>query len=143
MRTGILSFVAGVWWLQQQAALPALDWAWAAALGGLAVAMARPDSAALCAARGIAILAACFALGYVWAAACAHQRLADALPVEWEGRDVTVLGVVAGLPQSHERGVRFEFDIELVLTPGARTPQQVVLSWWGSPAQGERPATYP
>jgi competence protein ComEC len=107
-----LEVVAGVWWLQQQAALPATHWAWGLAAGGLAATFARPGTAALRIARGIAVSAACFAFGFGWASWCAQQRLADALPVEWEGRDIAVVGVVAGLPQAHERGVRFDFDVE-------------------------------
>ena len=47
------------------------------------------------------------------------------------------------LPQAYERGVRFEFDVERVLTPEARVPRHIVLSWWGSPARDGRPATFP
>src|SRR5689334_4152159 len=143
MRLNVLSFVAGVWWLQQQAVLPGSDWAWPVALAGAAATLARVDGAALGLAREVLVKAACFALGFSWAAWCAQQRLADALPPDWEGRDITVVGVVAALPQGYERGVRFEFDVERVLTPGARVPRHVVLSWWGSPAREERPATIP
>ena len=142
MRLNVLSFVAGVWWLQQQAALPETGWAWAIAAGVAAVA-ARPEKAALRLARGVLVKMACFALGLAWAGWCAQQRLADALPPEWEGRDIAVVGVVAGLPQMYDRGVRFEFDVERVVTPGARVPRHIVLSWWGSPAREERPATFP
>ena len=119
MRLNVLSFVAGAWWLQQQAALPGTDWAWAAALAGVAVAAARAEGPALRVVREVLIKAACFALGFAWAAWCAQHRLADALPAEWEGRDITIVGVVAALPQLNERGVRFEFDVERVQTPHA------------------------
>ncbi|OGA21415.1 MAG: DNA internalization-related competence protein ComEC/Rec2 [Betaproteobacteria bacterium RIFCSPLOWO2_02_FULL_67_26] len=143
MRLDILCFVAGAWWLQQQAALPEPGWAWVLAAAGLAATIARPETPALRITREIAVSAACFALGFGWAAWCAQQRLADALPVEWEGRDIPVVGVVAGLPQAHERGVRFEFDVERVLAPGARVPRHIVLSWWGSPARDGGHATFP
>ena len=143
MRLNILCFVAGTWWLQQQAALPDPGWVWGLAASGLALSALRFDQAALRLAREVAVKVACCALGFSWAAWCAQQRLADALPVEWEGRDVALVGVVAGLPQTHERGVRFEFDVERVLTPEARMPRHVVLSWWGSPARDDRPATFP
>jgi len=143
MRLNVLSFVAGAWWLQQQAVLPGADWAWAAALGGIAATAARADSPSLRLAREALIKAACFALGFAWAAWCAQHRLADALPPEWEGRDIAVVGVVAGLPQGYDRGVRFEFDVERVLTAEARVPRHIVLSWWGTPAREDRPATFP
>ena len=143
MRLNILSFAFGAWWLQQQASLPDAGWVWAAVLAGTAAGALRAEHAALRLARGALVTAACFALGFAWAAWCAQQRLADALPAQWEGRDIAVIGVVTGLPQAHERGVRFEFDVERVLTPDARVPLRIVLSWWGNPAHDERPATFP
>ncbi len=143
MRLNILSFTAGAWWLQQQAVLPEAGWAWALGAAGLVATVARPESVPWRLLREIAVKAACFALGFSWAALCAQQRLADALPPEWEGRDLAVVGVVAGLPQITGRGVRFEYDVERVLTPGAQLPRRIVLSWWGSPARDGRPATFP
>ncbi len=119
MRLNVLCFVAGAWWLQQQAELPGSGWAWAIA-ACVAATAARPEGAALCFARETLIKVGCFALGFAWAAWCAQHRLADALPPEWEGRDIAVTGVVAGLPQAYDRGVRFEFDVERVLTAEAR-----------------------
>ncbi len=142
MRLNVLCFVAGAWWLQQQAELPGSGWAWAIA-ACVAATAARPEGAALCFARETLIKVGCFALGFAWAAWCAQHRLADALPPEWEGRDIAVTGVVAGLPQAYDRGVRFEFDVERVLTAEARAPRRIVLSWWGSPARDDRPATFP
>jgi competence protein ComEC len=143
MRLGILCFVAGAWWLQRQAALPDLAWPGAAAAAGLAIALARPQAASLRLLRGLLVGAGCVALGFLWAAWCGQQRLADALPPGWEGRDIALVGVVAELPQVSDRGARFEFVVERVLTPGATVPRRIVLSWWGSPAQGDRPATVP
>ena len=143
MRIGILCFVAGAWWLQQQPALPELAWPGALAAGGLAVALARPRAASLRLLRDLLVKAGFVALGFSWAAWCAQQRLADALPPQWEGRDIAVVGVVAGLPQAYDRGVRFELDVERALTPGAIVPQRIVLSWWGSPSRDDRPATFP
>src|SRR3970040_1524177 len=111
MRLNILCFVAGAWWLQQQPALPDSGWAWAFAAVGLAGAAVPSGSAARRLSREVLIKAACLALGLSWAAWCAQQRLADALPAEWEGRDIAVIGVVSGLPQVNERGGGFEFDV--------------------------------
>src|SRR5688572_16016423 len=143
MRLAVLCFVAGAWLLQHQAVLPELAWPVAAAVGGLAAAFARPQLRALCVLRHMLVKAGCIAIGFSWAAGCAQYRLADALPPEWEGRDIAVVGVVAGLPQAYERGVRFEFDVERALTPGAVVPRRIVLSWWGSPARDGRTATFP
>ena len=143
MRLGILCFVAGAWWLQQQAALPDSAWGWAVAALGLAAAALCPARTASRLARAAAVNAGCVALGFSWAAGCAQLRMADALPAEWEGRDIAVVGVVAGLPQVYERGVRFELDVERVLTGGARVPSRIVLSWWGTPAHDGRLAGFP
>ncbi len=75
-------------------------------------------------------LFACALLGFSWAALFADQRLQDHLPEAWEGRDVDVVGVVATLPQGFERGERFPFDVESVLTPGAQLPRRIMLSWY-------------
>lgn len=143
MRLNIVCFAAGVWLLQQQAALPELGWAWALAAAGLPAAFVNPRDPVLRFTREALVKLACFAFGFAWAAWSAQVRLADALPVEWEARDIGIVGVVASLPQGYDRGVRFEFDVERVLSPDARVPRHVVLSWWGSPAREGRPATFP
>jgi competence protein ComEC len=143
MRLNVLCFVAGAWWLQQQAALPEFGWVLALGAAGVVAAAARPKGWMACLLREATVKAACIALGFSWAAWCAGERLANALPAEWEGRDIAVIGVVSGLPQAYERSVRFEFDIERVLTPEARVPRRIVLSWWGTPAREDRPATIP
>jgi competence protein ComEC len=131
MRLNIVCFAVGVWLLQQQAQLPDLRYAWLLTLIVPAVALAYARARALRAIgrAGVALLA--LVAGFMWAANAAHVRLSDALPNDWEGRDIELIGVVASLPQADERSVRFEFDMERVLTPGARVPSRIVLSWWG------------
>lgn len=131
MRLNIAFFGLGVWLLQQQPELPPLSAALllAAALPAV-LACARNDTTLLVI-RRVLLALLCAALGYYWAAAIAHNRMADALAPEWEGRDVQVVGVVASLPQKDARSVRFHFDVERVLTAGARIPQRVSIGWWG------------
>lgn len=143
MRLNILCFVAGAWWLQQQPALPDTPWALLAAATLLATRLVRSGTPVQWLAREALVKAACVACGFGWAAACAHNRLSDALPPEWEGRDIELAGVVASLPQPSERNVRFEFDVERVMTPHAVVPRHIVLSWWGSSAREEQPAAPP
>ena len=57
----------------------------------------------------LALVAAAAGAGWAYAAWRADLRLAEALPGEWEGRDVVLTGVVASLPQDFERGLRFVF----------------------------------
>lgn len=138
MRIKIPAFAIGVGALQVQAGLPA------ATVGALLFGVAALVFLMLGRWRhGIAqglMLLACLMLGFGWAAWLAQQRLADQLPEALEGRDMQVVGVVAALPQSFERGERFEFVVESVESvdlPGgaAQTlknsvPQRVMLSFY-------------
>jgi competence protein ComEC len=140
LRTAIVGFAAGVWLLQWQPELPG----WAVIVAGLAIpvvlglawltaAAASPDSRSFSlrirhAFAAILLLAAVF--GFSWAAAVAQWRLADRLDPGWEGIDVTLTGVIAGLPQPFERGVRFEFDVESVQPAAAIVPQRVSIAWY-------------
>jgi competence protein ComEC len=139
----IIAFAAGVWLLQQQARLPELQWAWLLLPAMLPVAVLRGDGWARRVPRAVLTLACAAAAGFLWAAACAHWRLADHLPPEWESRDIVVTGVISGLPQVYDRSVRFEFDVEQVLTPEARVPERIVLSWWGRGARDGGPLQLP
>lgn len=133
MQLLIVLFALGVWLLQQQAELPDARWAWALPAIGSAAVLARARCVGLRWSGIVCIGALAFGAGFLWAALAAHTRLADALPHAWEGRDIDVVGVIASLPQPAARSVRFELDVEAVLTPGARVPRRIVLSWWGRP----------
>ena len=119
MRAFALAFVAGAALLQQQAELPDFPWG----LAGLALLLA----AALVPRRFRLgpLLCAGLVAGFGWAAWRAEVRMADALPVALEGRDVEVEGVVAGLAQRNERGTRFLFDVR-----HAAVPRTVLLTWY-------------
>ncbi|HYH40521.1 MAG TPA: DNA internalization-related competence protein ComEC/Rec2 [Burkholderiales bacterium] len=131
MRPSIILFAAGVWLLQRQAELPAMHGAWILLLAAPLLGLLRARSRLLRIGAGSAVAILACAAGFFWAAAAAHLRMADALPHEWEGRDIEVVGVISSLPQPYEQSVRFEFDVEQVLTFGARVPRRIVLSWWG------------
>ncbi len=122
MRTPVLAFAAGIAWLQWQPSLPSLS-----LLGGLAtagvllLATLRLPRWRMAAALGALLL------GIAWAGWQADRRLADALPAAVEGRDIEVVGVVAGLPQRFDRGLRFDFDVEQA---PAALPQRISLAWY-------------
>jgi competence protein ComEC len=133
MRSGIVAFALGVWLLERQNALP----------GGLAVvAMALAGVCALYAARtttrpvarGIFVAAACFVIGFAWAALLGQLRIADRLDAALEGRDIVITGVIADLPQPLERGARFDFDVE---SAPEGVPSRVMLSWYNGLAPEE------
>src|SRR5882757_8546904 len=127
MRFAALGFALGVCLLQKQPVLPGAMWlalcfpfAAIAAIG-----FSRRVSPIIAAGASFAGFAA---LGFAWAAALAQLRLSDRLDPALEGRDVVVTGVVAGLPQGFERGVRFDFDVE---SPETGVPRRIVLSSYG------------
>lgn len=139
MRVCVLLFATGAWLLQQQAQLPNLAYAFLLLAIAPALYMAHCNPPWARYPGRIMLAAGSCAAGFFWAAALAHVRMADELPAQWEGRDVEVVGVIASLPQPFERSVRFDLDIERVLTSGARVPQRVSVAWWGRmPQDGAR-----
>ncbi|MPZ42944.1 MAG: DNA internalization-related competence protein ComEC/Rec2 [Betaproteobacteria bacterium] len=138
-----VAFVAGVALLQIQPHLPPPLLAGWLAAPLLVLAILQRMRAAPRVLNRVALCLAAGSLGFFWAAGCAHVRLAEELPVAWEGRDVRVVGVVAGLPQPFERGVRFRFDVEQMLTPGAVVPRHVLVSWYGVWRRDDGPVALP
>ena len=135
MRLFVPGFAGGVWLLQQQAALPPASWLAGLGIGALLVlALRRRLQGAAEAARrfvtALLLMSAAAVLGFVWAASFGQLRLADELAAAIEGKDIELSGVVAGLPQALERGVRFEFDVEQTV-PGV--PPHISLAWYRSP----------
>ncbi len=146
MRLLLLAFSLGVVALQQQASLPLLYAGAYALLPAMAAAACAFYSMRRIArhrntARFIALLLAALAAGmggFFYAAWRADVRLADALPRAWENRDVSLVGVVDDLPQLTDRGVRFAFAVETIVTPGAVVPSRLSLAWYtGWPRDGE------
>jgi len=135
MRWAALGFALGVWLLQRQPSLPGSSWLVfffaVAAVGALGFSRRLVPAAAVA-----ATLAGFASLGFAWAGTLAHLRLAERLEPAFEGRDVGVTGVVAGLPQAVDGGVRFEFDIE---SPGSGVPRHVVLSAYDGAARDDSP----
>lgn len=137
MILNVVLFVLGVSLLQRQATLPSVLWTYALVPVFLTWVLLPPATGRL------QVLAqrcwsglACIAAGFLWAALYGHVQLADSLPEQWEGRDVRVSGVVAELPQSSERGLRFGFDVEQVQTPLAHVPKRISLNWYQESKRG-------
>lgn len=141
-----LAFALGTWLLQQQAALPGVLWVYTLPAAGFGVALlSRMEQR-----RWRRVARACLPLLAGWAGFCvallwAHWRLADALPSDLEGRDLRVIGVIAELPQPADRGTRFVFHVERVLTPSAQVPHRVLLTWYAErdPPEAALPALRP
>lgn len=124
MRVAVLSFLAGIAWLQLQADLPHVLTLAILAVVGLSVLAVGRWLGGL---SVLAVIVGAFLLGASWGGWRAQCRLDDALPVAYEGRDIEVVGVVAGLPQSLERGLRFDFDVEQA---EAAVPSRISLAWY-------------
>lgn len=125
MRSAILAFAAGVLFLQTRASLPAV-YLWLP----LAVVCCLPALRwRAWPWRALALFGCCL-VGFCWAGWRADLRLADELAKDWEGRDVQVIGSIAGLPQDFDRGTRFEFAVERVLTATAVVPTRIQLAWY-------------
>ncbi|MFN0316992.1 MAG: ComEC/Rec2 family competence protein, partial [Burkholderiales bacterium] len=123
----VLLFVSGAWLLQQQPELPSLLWCYLFAACVLVRWLARDGLVRF---RWVVDPVLCIAAGFLWASVVAQAKLADRLPAQWEGQDVRVEGTVAGMPVAFERGVRFRFDVERVLTPLAQIPSSIQLAWY-------------
>ena len=129
MKTAIVSFALGILLCQL---LPVLPEAWILGAAGLAAipafvlryAIRRRTGSFLLAILGSVLLGVC------WSGSYARWLLADELPSAWEGRDIEVIGVITGLPQRFERGERFVFKVEHVLTPGATVPRRLSIAWY-------------
>ncbi len=128
----VLAFAVGVLALQS---LPVLPMAWGFLLGGAAL-LGLGSLLRLRASRALVIVA-CLLLGFGWASWRAEFRLADELPIAMEGRDIEIVGVIAGLPQGFANGSRFEFDVERMAAEGVAVPGRIMLSWYRGSSEGE------
>lgn len=138
-----LAFVFGALCLQQMPVLPGLYWALLLIPFALIYyQLQHANQPALALLKHPAILKAfrClsgFLLGFFWAATFATVRLSDALPHTWENKPVEIIGVVASVSELTERGERFRFDVEKVITDGAVIPQHISLSFYPPDSWGE------
>lgn len=147
MRAFALGWLAGVCWLQQQAALPALPVSVLLILIALAVVVsvcgfARSQSSFF---QLSLLIATGIAFGFGWAALRAELRLDDALASALEGQDLVVTGTVVSLPDRVVRGVRFQFALEAAHTPDGTSvsvPRHISLGVYTDGA-GEPPAIHP
>ncbi len=127
-RLAILAFAAGCAWLQTRPELPPLGWAPALPLAGGLLLVWAPRGA-MAWPRRAAVLALALVMGFLYAAWRADLRLEQGLDARWDGRDVVLVGRVAGLPEQTPHGLNFVLDVQGVRTPGARPPDRLRLGW--------------
>ena len=130
----LVASAAGIYVLQTQATLPSpASWPFlgmAVLIAGAVAARSAIHPGTPVVAQVLALAAASLA-GFGYAAWRADLRLADELPAAWEGQDIVVVGVVDDLPRASDRGHRFALRVERVVTPAARVPSRLSLSWHG------------
>ena len=126
-----LGFVFGAWLLQQQAALPTL-YAALALVPSLIFILNFHRFQFNIYIRKASVFAFAGLFGFMWAAGFATVRLSDALPKEWEQKNINVVGVIATLPELTEKGERFQFDVEKIQTQGAKIPRHISLNFYGA-----------
>ncbi|MES2579903.1 MAG: DNA internalization-related competence protein ComEC/Rec2 [Pseudomonadota bacterium] len=141
-----IGFVLGAWLLQQQSALPSvyvylaiLPMAFltfrAATTQFLPIqrtSVFSPQLTQLL--QKLSLFVCAGLLGFYWAAGSASLRLSDELPKEWQQKSIELVGVIATLPEVTERGERFQFDVEKVLTQDAtkslKVPARISLNFY-------------
>ena len=80
-----------------------------------------------------------FVAGFAWNAHYAENRLENILTTELEGKELTIEGRVAALPQSNSSGAKFAFELDEVIAGKEKLnsfPKRIYLSWqpaWRSP----------
>lgn len=144
MRLVLGGFALGVAMLQRQPVLPGRHAWWSGAFvfllaAAIAVAIAlgagaRGRGSRVFRALGLgACIGAATLGGFGYAAWRAEQRLREALPSAWEGRQVALVGSVRGLPVREPDSARFLFSVDVDAarreTGIARFPSTVQLSW--------------
>jgi len=122
-----IGFTLGVWVLQQQAVLPHLLWSALLTIPPAINIFFRFKFTQRIA-NHIIFFAFASVCGFYYAAWIAQERLSNEFPSSWQGRNISLVGVVANMPRLHERGSGFVFDVERVITPGAQVPKHILLS---------------
>ena len=113
---------------------PALwDWGAYAAMAAAAIGVLFWARSQRGRARALIILLAFAVLGFGLTGLRASRFAAQGLDPALEGRDVTVTGVVAAMPQHSETGLRFRLKVESATVGGSptRLVPQLYLGWYG------------
>jgi len=138
LRFAITAFIAGGALLLFLPAVPD-HWAYFAvpvsAIFSIAICIFPQSSLA----RKIAVIGLLFIVGFSWNARYAENRLENILSTELEGKEFTLEGRVAALPQSNPSGAKFAFEVDRAFL-GQETlhifPKRIYLSWqpaWRNP----------
>ena len=82
--------------------------------------------------KKIEIIGLLFAMGFAWNARYAEKRLENILALELEGKELTLDGRVAALPQSNSSVAKFTFEVDRANLGKElldQFPRRIYLSW--------------
>ena len=135
MEVAALGFLTGVVVLQQLSSLPDLwfsGFLFLSVLGLLFAPRLYPKWREWQKWRLILVFLLSAGAGFCWATIAGYLLLADGLDPALEGQDVVVEGVIASLPETQNRRVRFEFEPDSILNHGKAQalPGKLLLSWY-------------
>lgn len=125
-----LGFLAGHCLIHSLPRLPAPAWLVVVVLALSVLLVGRHRAAREAGDFSIATALLAAVLGIVWSWGHAAVRLADDLPLALEGRDLTVRGFIASLPDS-KVDPQFVFD---VVDAAADVPARLRLTWYRAPS---------
>ncbi len=92
-------------------------------------------------AKKLAIMSLLFTMGFAWNARYAENRLENILQTELEGKEFSLEGRVAALPQSNSSGAKFAFEVDRTISGKEvlnQFPRRIYLSWqpaWRNPQE--------
>ncbi len=129
MRTGTIAFLLGILLTLQFPELPPV-WLQFVLLPVLILCL-------VCSHKGLRITGFIL-LGCLWALFRAGMILSDELSVDLEGKTLIAEGRVVSLPEYRDKGIRFEFEIEKLVTGDGKVfpgPGKVRLNWYEGKAE--------
>ena len=89
--------------------------------------------------KKFAVISLLFIAGFAWNARYVENRLENLLAIELEGKELTLEGRVAALPQSNSSGAKFAFEVDDIISGKEvlqHFPKRIYLSWqpaWRNP----------
>ena len=140
MRLAITAFIAGGSLLLFLPKVPE-SWLYASVITGALCLFIIYFSRNSSIAKKLAIMSLLFTLGFAWNARYADNRLENILPIELEGKEFSLEGRVAAIPQSNSSGAKFAFEVDRAIAGKEiiqHFPKRIYLSWqpaWRNPQE--------
>ena len=140
MRLAITAFIAGGSLLFFLPKVPE-SWLYASVITGALCLFIIYFSRNSSIAKKLAIMSLLFTLGFAWNARYADNRLENILPIELEGKEFSLEGRVAAIPQSNSSGAKFAFEVDRAIAGKEiiqHFPKRIYLSWqpaWRNPQE--------